>query len=119
MENRVLKSLSYCPLFAGMSEKEIDEVMLKIKSHILFKTKGEVYALEGDTCRNVDLIIAGTLTARMTSFSGKFVEVTQLHEGNVVAPAFVFAKQNRLYYYVSGLELHVPHWSQSSENCDR
>lgn len=95
MENRVLKSLSYCPLFAGMSEKEIDEVMLKIKSHILFKTKGEVYALEGETCRNVDLIIAGTLTARMTSFSGKFVEVTQLHEGNVVAPAFVFAKQNR------------------------
>ena len=43
-------------------------------------------------CRNADIVVSGVLVCRMASLSGKLVEVSRLRVGNLIAPAFLFAK---------------------------
>ena len=44
--------------------------------------------------RHVDIVVEGEMVARMVSLSGKSVEVSRLVVGDLVAPAFIFAKDN-------------------------
>lgn len=44
--------------------------------------------------RHVDIMIQGEMVARMVSLSGKSVEVSRLVVGNLIAPAFIFSKDN-------------------------
>jgi len=57
---------------------------------------GEIYASVGDPYERADIIVQGELVARMLGASGKLVEVTHLRTGNVIAPAFIFAKDHQL-----------------------
>ena len=47
-------------------------------------------------CRHVDIVVKGTLVARMVGLSGKLVEVARLGVGYVLALGFVFAQDNRM-----------------------
>lgn len=94
MDSTLLNALAPCPLFHGFGKRDIEQVMSEVNYNVIHFDKHGVYALEGDRCRNFDIIIRGVMNTRMTSYSGKYVEVTQLRQGNIVAPAFVFAKEN-------------------------
>jgi CRP-like cAMP-binding protein len=47
-------------------------------------------------CKYADIIIRGEMSARMVGLSGKYVEVSRLQSGNIVAPAFIFAKDRAM-----------------------
>jgi CRP-like cAMP-binding protein len=47
-------------------------------------------------CRSADIVLSGTLVCKMTSFSGRLIEVSRLREGNLVAPAFVLGKDRNM-----------------------
>ncbi len=96
MDAKMLESLARSPVFEGLRKADIDSLMSTVSFRVVHINKGAVYALEGDTCRFVDIVINGALQARMTGESGKFVDLTELREGSIVAPALVFAKENRL-----------------------
>ena len=91
-----MKALIACPLFAGMSPMEIEMMVGNVKYHVVKLPAHDVYALAGMPCRYVDIVVSGFLICRMASLSGKQVEVSRLHCGNLVAPAFIFSKDNKL-----------------------
>ena len=62
-----------------------------VKYHVVKLPAHDVYALAGMPCRYVDIVVSGFLICRMASLSGKQVEVSRLHSGNLVAPAFIFS----------------------------
>ena len=93
MNDRITKALRLCPLFAGMEPFEIEMTLSGIDYRIVNYNKHDVYALAGMPCKYADIVINGELICRMVSLSGKQVEVSRLREGNIVAPAFIFAKQ--------------------------
>ena len=90
MEQRVLNALTKCPLFAGMAPVEIEIAMAGVTYSIVNYDSHDIYALTGMPCKTLDIVIRGVLVCRMSSLSGKQVEVSRLHEGNLVAPAFIF-----------------------------
>ncbi len=96
MEDRFIKVLSACPLFAGMSMLQIDMALESASYRVVELPSHDVYALAGMPCRYADIIVKGTLISRMASISGKQVEVTRLKEGTLVAPAFIFATEKAL-----------------------
>ena len=96
MESDVIKALSSCPLFAGMSELEIEIMLGSVNYQLISMPSHELYALAGMPCRYVDVVIKGKLICRMAALSGKQVEVSRLHSGNMVAPAFIFSKDRSL-----------------------
>jgi putative transcriptional regulator len=96
MEQRVLNALTKCPLFAGMAPVEIEIAMAGVTYSIVNYDSHDIYALTGMPCKTLDIVIRGVLVCRMSSLSGKQVEVSRLHEGNLVAPAFIFGKDTNM-----------------------
>ena len=96
MEDRIIQALCRCPLFAAMEPFEIEMTLSGIAYCIVNYNKHDVYALAGMPCKYADIVISGQLVCRMVSLSGKQVEVSRLREGNIVAPAFIFAKHNSM-----------------------
>lgn len=96
MEQRVLNALTKCPLFAGMAPVEIEIAMAGVTYSIVNYDSHDIYALTGMPCKTLDIVIRGVLVCRMSSLSGKQVEVSRLHEGNLVAPAFILGKDTNM-----------------------
>ena len=96
MESNVMNALRSCPLFAGMSEIEIELTLGNVTHQLVSLPSHEVYALAGMPCKYVDIVVSGNLICRMAALSGKQVEVSRLRSGNMVAPAFIFSKDRSL-----------------------
>ena len=96
INDHVMQALRRCPLFAGMSELSIDLALGNISYQLVDYAPRDVYTLAGMPCRFADIVISGSLIRRMVSLSGKQVEVTRLRPGNIIAPAFIFAKDNSM-----------------------
>lgn len=94
MDIDTLQGLARCPLFSGLSEDEITGLMHTVRYRIVRYAKGEVFALAGDTCLHTDIIISGEMAASLVSPSGRSIRMTMHHSGNMLAPAFLFAKSN-------------------------
>ena len=93
---QMMQVLQKCPLFAGMSTLSIDLALGNISYQIINFAPRDVYTLAGMPCRFADIVLSGSLICRMVSLSGKQVEVTRLRPGNLIAPAFIFAKNNSM-----------------------
>lgn len=96
MEPKTLTALTKCPLFKGMSATEIEIAMAGVPHRIVHYDSHDIYALTGMPCKNADIVVSGSLVCRMSSLSGKQVEVARLRPGNLVAPAFIFGKDNAM-----------------------
>ena len=94
--DQMMQVLQKCPLFAGMSTLSIDLALGNISYQIINGAPRDVYTLAGMPCRFADIVLSGSLICRMVSLSGKQVEVTRLRPGNLIAPAFIFAKNNSM-----------------------
>lgn len=94
--DQMMQVLQKCPLFAGMSTLSIDLALGNISYQIINFAPRDVYTLAGMSCRFADIVLSGSLICRMVSLSGKQVEVTRLRPGNLIAPAFIFAKNNSM-----------------------
>lgn len=94
--DQMMQVLQKCPLFAGMSTLSIDLALGNISYQIINFAPRDVYTLAGMPCRFADIVLSGSLICRMVSLSGKQVEVTRLRPGNLIAPAFIFAKNNSM-----------------------
>lgn len=96
MEQKILDKLTHCPLFAGMSPVEIEIALSGVKWSTVQYDAHDIYALANMPYQHLDIVLSGILICRMSSLSGKQVEVSRLRDGNIVAPAFVFAKNNNM-----------------------
>ena len=94
--DQMMQVLQKCPLFAGMSTLSIDLALGNISYQIINFAPRDVYTLAGMPCRFADIVLSGSLICRMVSLRGKQVEVTRLRPGNLIAPAFIFAKNNSM-----------------------
>lgn len=96
MEPNIYQSLSICPLFQGIDMAEIEVILQDISFKLVRYDKKDIYTLAGMPCKYADIVIKGELTTRMVSMSGKTVEVSRLNKGDIIAPAFIFAKDRTM-----------------------
>ncbi len=96
MEPNIYQSLSICPLFQGIDMAEIEVILQDISFKLVRYDKKDIYTLTGMPCKYADIVIKGELTTRMVSMSGKTVEVSRLNKGDIIAPAFIFAKDRTM-----------------------
>lgn len=96
MEPYIYQSLSICPLFQGIDMAEIEVILQDVSFKLVRYDKKDIYTLTGMPCKYADIVIKGELTTRMVSMSGKTVEVSRLNKGDIIAPAFIFAKDRTM-----------------------
>ena len=93
---QLVNSLSKCPLFVGMPPAQISLILIELDYKLVKFASHDVYTLAGMPCKWADIMLSGSLVCRMSSVSGKQVEVSRLRPGNLIAPAFIFAKDNSM-----------------------
>ena len=80
MDIDTLQGLRRCPLFNGLTESEIIDLMHTVRYRVVRCCKGEFHAIEGSVCQYADIIIQGEMVASMME---------------LLAPAFFFALDNQ------------------------
>lgn len=94
MDIDTLHGLTQCPLFSGLTDDEVIELMHTVRYRIVRYRKGEIFALAGDTCQHADIVVSGEMTANLIGPSGRSIRMTMHHAGKMLAPAFLFAQSN-------------------------
>ena len=88
--------LTNSPFFNGLTAKEIKELLQTVNYKIVEYPAKEIYTLAGMPCKYADFILKGELISRMTGLSGKQVQINRLKACVLIAPAFIFAKNNAM-----------------------
>lgn len=96
MDRNTLKALQLCPLFLGFEPEEIYFALEKVPYKLLRFDKKEFYILAGTPCKYVDIVVHGEMSVRITGPSGKSMQVTTKVMGSLLAPSFLFAKDNAI-----------------------
>lgn len=96
MEASMYEILTNSPFFNGLTTKEIKELLQTVNYKIVEYPAKEIYTLAGMPCKYADFILKGELISRMTGLSGKQVQIDRLKACVLIAPAFIFAKNNAM-----------------------
>nr|WP_311521469.1 Crp/Fnr family transcriptional regulator [uncultured Porphyromonas sp.] len=96
MEVSMYEILTNSPFFNGLTAKEIKELLQTVNYKIVEYPAKEIYTLAGMPCKYADFILKGELISRMTGLSGKQVQINRLKACDLIAPAFIFAKNNAM-----------------------
>lgn len=82
------------PIFKGLTELEIDLLLDKRHSVATYKT-GEIVAIQGSHYNNLLIIDSGVVRGEMASSTGNSVIIEDIEAPRVIAPAIIFASDNR------------------------
>lgn len=96
MEISMYETLASSPFFNGLTAKEIQAILQTVNYKIVEYPAKEIYTLAGMPCKYADFILKGELISRMTGLSGKQVQIDRLKACILIAPAFIFAKNNAM-----------------------
>ena len=94
MDIDTLNGLINCPLFQGIHRDAIVDLMHSVRYRVMRYGKGEIFAIEGDVCLHIDIVVQGEMVAKVVSPSGRVMRMNLHHSGNMLAPAFLYATHN-------------------------
>ena len=94
MDLAVIRALQACPLFTGLTKKEIETIMKGVEYSLVKYEKKELYTKEGQLAENVDIVVTGGMSGRTQSSSGKCVKITWNTIGKLMTPASIFSGKN-------------------------
>ncbi len=86
--------LKYCPVFKGISENEIKNLITQIHYQVKIFHKDEIIALSGDPVNNLYIVLSGIVKGEMIDFSGKTIKIEDIEAPRPLATAFLFGKEN-------------------------
>ena len=81
------------PLFFGISEEELKEMLTCFNARIKSYKDGEIIIRQGDIITNIYLVLEGSINIEKDSYWGRRIIVTQLGVNDNIALAFVASKK--------------------------
>ena len=96
--------LLLCPICKNIPVHERENFLDGLKFKIKTFKKGDWIAQQGDPVRALHILSKGSVKAEMLSQSGTVLNIETIHAPNPLAPAFLFAEDNRFPVDVVALE---------------
>jgi CRP-like cAMP-binding protein len=87
--------ISSCPLFVGISKEEQQAFLTRLVSHKEVVEKGQTVARQGDEIKLLYLLVKGTVRTEMITQEGNSLEIEFIDAVRPLAPAFLFAQNNK------------------------
>lgn len=92
------------PLFQGISEAAARQLLAEAPNSVRRYKEGDFIARQGDPCRSLYILCIGNVRAQMENAEGKQVTIDRISAPEVLAPAFIFASENRFPVNIEVLE---------------
>lgn len=99
-----IESILNCPLFYGLDELYLRNLLSNTVSEIRYFKKGETIARQGDVISFLYLLVKGVARTEMITKEGNVVEIEFIDPVRPLAPAFIFADNNRFPVDVISME---------------
>jgi len=93
-----------CPLFKGMSKEEHDAFLDRNVNEVIKFKKGETVVRQGDIINAMYLLVDGVVRTQMITDDGNTLEIDLLEAVIPLAPAFIFASNNKYPVDVIAME---------------
>ena len=87
--------LKFCPLFSGIGDQELSQLLVHCACRIRSFQKGDLVAQAGEQVHFQHIIISGNVKGEMIDFTGKVIKIEDIHPPRPLAAAFLFGSQNR------------------------
>ncbi|MFW6290583.1 MAG: Crp/Fnr family transcriptional regulator [Mariniphaga sp.] len=88
------KLLAECPVFKGIPENELANLINHIHFQIRQYQKNDVVAIAGEQVRNLYIILSGSVKGEMIDYSGKTIKIEDIEAPRPLATAFLFGREN-------------------------
>lgn len=89
-------SLEKCPLFRGLSDEEISNLLEAGEYSRIKYTNGEIISRKETAYSGLMIVAKGAVTGKATSASGQVMFADEISAPNLISPAFLFGGYNRL-----------------------
>jgi len=93
-----------CPLFRGMSKEEHDAFLERNVNEVVNFEKGETVVRQGDIITSMYLLVKGVVRTQMITEEGNALEIDLLEAVMPLAPAFIYASNNKFPVDVIAME---------------
>ena len=93
-KNNMYSKLTRSFFFKGISEGEIIHILNLTHHQIKTYEPEEIIAFSGDECKNLYLLIEGSIRGEAVDFSGKTIKIEDVFAPETFAEAFLFADEN-------------------------
>lgn len=97
-------NIKLCPICGDIPQNEIDEFLISLNSALKEYKKGDFVARQGDTVSSLYMLLKGSVKTEMITESGGVLSVETIVAPRPLAPAFLFAENNRFPVDVVALE---------------
>ena len=95
MDIETLEGIRKCPLFKGLTDNEIIDLMHAVRYRVIRLYKGDFLFVAGEDCLHANILLDGEVVAYLEGASDRYIRMSTFHAGNMFAPAFLFAQDRR------------------------
>ena len=88
-------SIENCILFKGLTEVQINELLFSVDYKEKTYSKGDLIVQSDAEVRSLLIVVGGSVRGEMVDFSGKTIKIEDIESPRMLAPAFLFGKNNR------------------------
>ena len=92
MDIETLEGIRKCPLFEGLTDNEIVDLMHAVRYRVARLYKGDFLFVAGEDCLHANILLDGEVVAYLEGASDRYIRMSTFHAGNMFAPAFLFAQ---------------------------
>lgn len=92
--NQVLQSLLACPLFTGLTEAEMQEIVAQSRLTVRQYQRDQVVAFEDDECDTLGILAEGSIHIQRIFPSGKLITIETFTTGSSFGEALIFSQSN-------------------------
>ena len=102
MHTEILNRMS---LFEGCDPEALYQLLREAPNSLRTYKEGEFIARQGDVCRSLFILIKGHVRTQMENAEGKQLTIDWIKAPDILAPAFIYASENRFPVNVEATEL--------------
>jgi len=88
--------ISESPIFQGISSGEIAHILNLVHHQIKTFDKETIIAFSGDECKNLYILIEGSVRGETVDFRGKIIKIEDINSPDTFAEAFLFSDESNL-----------------------
>ena len=92
MDTETLEGIRKCPLFEGLTDNEVIDLMHAVRYRVTRLYKGDFLFVAGEDCLHANILLDGEVVAYLEGASDRYIRMSTFHAGNMFAPAFLFAQ---------------------------
>ena len=102
MHTEILTRMS---LFEGCEKEALHQLLREAPNSLRIYKEGEYIARQGDACRSLFILMKGNVKTQMENAEGKQLTIDWIKAPDILAPAFIYASENRFPVNVEATEL--------------